>query len=241
MAGLLIFKFSRPEPGAFTRLVSLALRFWLFAVLANLILMVEYLVISQILPSGEIVLYSIMMKIATVGITLFTTVISVMWPEWTHEWELGQWAMLRRRVLTLATVGVLLCVPGAAVAVFAVPIIIRLWLHDTTVVPSVLLILLFVVYLAVRMWTDTHSAALMAGSRITVATKFAMIQALITAPLEYLFGRHWGAEGVIFGLVAGFLASAAWMFPHRFYSELASATRAPASASGSNIHARNGR
>jgi O-antigen/teichoic acid export membrane protein len=217
---LLDFRLALPDRDAVTRLARLAMRFWLFALLSSLILMVDYLVISQILVAREIVLYTIMMKIITVALALFTTILAVLWPEWTHNWELRQWQALRKRVLSLALAGVTLCVPGAFVAVFLFPVVIRLWLHDATVVPSTLLILEFVAYLAIRIWTDVHSTALMSGSRVFVATRFAAVQALITAPLEFLFGRQWGAEGVIFGLVAGFLLTAAWLFPRRFYGEV---------------------
>jgi O-antigen/teichoic acid export membrane protein len=209
-----------PEREALARLTRLALRFWLFALLSSLVLMVDYLVISQILAARDIVLYTIMMKIITVALALFTTILAVIWPEWTHHWELREWHILRKRVFSLALGGVALCVPAAVVAVVAFPVVIRIWLHEPTVVPSTLLILEFMAYLAIRIWTDVHSSALMSGNRVFVATRFAAVQALITAPLEYVFGRQWGAEGVILGLVVGFLLTAAWLFPRRFYSEL---------------------
>jgi O-antigen/teichoic acid export membrane protein len=158
----------------------------------------------------------------TVGLVLFTTVISVTWPEWTRHWALGQVAVLRKKVLSLAIVGVVVCVPGAVIAVAALPTLIRLWLHDASITPPTLLVVTFVAYLAVRLWTDVHSSALMAGNRVASATRFAMVQALITAPLEFLFGRQWGAEGVIFGLLLGFLVTTAWLFPRRFYGEIRS-------------------
>ncbi|MDB4888785.1 MAG: polysaccharide biosynthesis protein [Gemmatimonadetes bacterium] len=227
MTGLLKLRVGALDSGAVKRISRLAPRFWLFALLSNLILVVDFLVISQILVAREIVLYSIMMKMAGVGIVLFTTVISVVWPEWTRDWELQDWTALRKRVWGLATIGTAVCVPGALVAVFAVPLVMRVWLHDSNLVPSALLILEFVAYVGIRFWTDVHSSALMAGNRVTAATTFAVCQALITAPLEYVMGRQWGAAGVILGLIVGFLASAAWMFPRRFYGELDRLAHAP--------------
>ena len=220
MTGLLPTRLVMPNRAAVARIVPRASRFALFAILSSLILMVDSLVISQILGMRDIVLYLIMMKLVAVGLVLYSTAIAVVWPEWTHNWELRQWTALRKRVRSFAMRGVAVCIPGAALAVFTFPFLIRVWLQDANVVPSTFLVLEFVAYVAVRFWTDAHSAALLSGNRVFVATRFAAIQALITAPLEYLFGRRWGAEGVIFGLVLGFLATAAWMFPRRFSFEL---------------------
>lgn len=220
MTRLLRVRLTRPPRPMLFRISRLAFRFWGFALLSNLILLVDYLVISQILVAREIVLYSVMMKVVTVGVVLFTTVIAVAWPEWTHDWELRRFAVLRHRVLLLATIGAGVCVPGAVLAVYALPMVFRIWLHNANVIPSAMLVVVFIAYLAVRLWTDVHSSALMAGNRVGSATKFAFVQALITAPLEFFLGRVWGAEGVIFGLLLGFLSTTAWLFPWRFYGEL---------------------
>jgi O-antigen/teichoic acid export membrane protein len=226
MTGLLPLRVRLPEAQALRRITGLSFRFWLYALLSNLILLVDSIVISQILVAREIVLYSIMIKIAAVGLGLFTTMISVVWPEWTHFWELRQWAVLRKRVLFLGLLGPVICVPGAVLAVLILPGVIRIWLSDAKVAPPMLLVVEFIAYLAVRFWTDVHSVALMSGNRVFAATKYLAIQALITAPLEYIFGKNWGAEGVIFGLIVGFLLTSAWMFPYRFYSEIRALSRA---------------
>lgn len=224
-ARLLSFRLRFSISADVERLRALALRFWGFAVLSNLILLVDGFVISQILVAHDIVVYSIMMKVVTVGLVMFTTVIAVVWPEWTRAWELRQYRMLGSRVLRLACIGVAVCIPAAALAVALVPRAIHLWLDDSTLVPSATLIVAFIAYLAVRIWTDVHSSALMAGNRVGTASLFAILQATITAPLEYAFGRIWGAEGVIFGLLSGFMLTAAWLFPRRFYGELRRLTK----------------
>lgn len=220
MTRLLTLRLRRPSRAVLHRIAALALRFGGYILLTNLSLAVDSLLISQILVARDIVVYAIMTKVITVGLVLFTTVISVAWPEWTHHWELRQFATLRRRVLTLAVTGVAICVPGAIFAVFALPAVLQLWLPDAGVAPSTALVVLFVTYLAVRLWTDVHSSALMAGNRIRPATAFAVCQALVTGPLEYLGGRMWGPEGVILGLLVGILVTGAWLFPWRFYGEI---------------------
>jgi len=209
------------------KIFGVALPFWVFAALSNLVFLVDGVVISQVLNAQDIVVYSIMIKVAAVGIGLFATVVAVVWPEWTRNWERREAAQLRQRVLRLGALGVLVCVPAAAIGVFALPVLIRLWLPDARMTLSAGLILMFVAYVAVRFWTDVHTAALMSGNRIATATKYLIIQAIITAPLEYVFGQRWGAFGVILGLLTGYLATAAWMFPRRFYSEMRSMAEAP--------------
>jgi O-antigen/teichoic acid export membrane protein len=207
MTRLLRLRFTAPDRATLRQVGRLALQFWVFAGLSNLILMVDYLVMSQILAAREIVMYSIMMRIATVGLAFLSTVIAVLWPDWARHWELRQWEVLRRRVRSVALVGVGVCAAGAAVAVVASRFVVRLWLGETSLLPPTMLVLEFVAYLAVRFWTDVHSAALMSGNRVSASTTFAVWQALITAPLEYVLGRMWGAEGVILGLLTGFLAA----------------------------------
>lgn len=226
MTGMLAFRARLPNRQLLRLIADLSSRFWLYALLSNLILMVDALVISQVLPARQIVLYTIMSRVVAVGLGLFTTMISVVWPEWTHFWELRQWDLLRRRVRFLALIGPLVCVPAAVAAVFVLPVVIRLWLADANVVPSVLLVIEFLAYLGIRFWTDVHSVALMSGNRVFIASKYLVLQAVITAPLETLLGLRWGAEGVILGLIIGFLLTSAWMFPARFYRDVRSLARA---------------
>lgn len=199
------------------RLVKSALSFWGITLLSNGVLLIDYIVMSQFLPPGEIVLYSVMIGILNVLLLFYTSVLMVFWPEWSRYFSQGKFVQVRVWVLRSAVLGVLGCVALAWVMSVVLPDVLRLWLGRPTLIVTLTTILCFSCYLAIRVWTDTHAIALMSANQTQWLMLTVFLQMLVTLPAEVILGRAFGANGIVGGLIVGFVLTASWMLPYRFY------------------------
>lgn len=199
------------------RLVKSALSFWGIALLSNGVLLIDYIVMSQFLPPSEIVLYSVMIGILNVLLLFYTSVLMVFWPEWSRYFLQGKIAQVEIWVLRSAILGVLGCVVLALGMGVALPDVLRLWLGRPTFTLPLTTILCFSSYLAIRVWTDTHAIALMSANQTRWLMLTVFLQMLVTLPSEIILGRVFGANGIVGGLIVGFVLTATWMLPYRFY------------------------
>jgi O-antigen/teichoic acid export membrane protein len=199
------------------RLVKSALSFWGIALLSNGVLLIDYIVMSQFLPPSEIVLYSVMIGILNVLLLFYTSSLMVFWPEWSRYFLQGKIAQMRAWVLRSSILGVLGCVVLTLVMSIALPDVLRLWLGRPTFTVSLTTILCFSSYLAIRIWTDTHAIALMSANQTRWLMLTVFLQLLVNLPAEIILGRAFGANGIVGGLIVGFVLTATWMLPYRFY------------------------
>jgi len=218
MAGLIKVPRLWPESTVVRRLARPALRFFVFALLSNAVLLVDYLVMSQILQPSEIVVYSAMMRAVSLFLVFYMALLLIIWPEWSVQMQKGLWAQTSRRVLRLAGGGILVCMLTNGLMLWAAPPLLRFWLRRPDLVFSPVTILLFFGYMGIRVWTDTHAVALQSANRMRTLIITVIVQALITMPAEVFLGSRWGANGIVLGLIVGFLLTAAWSLPYKFHA-----------------------
>jgi O-antigen/teichoic acid export membrane protein len=205
------------DPSIVRRLGRSAWYFFWLALLSNMVLMVDFVVMSQILPPSEIVLYTVMIGIVNVMLLFYTSVLMIFWPEWSRQLHHGHFSSVRLQVFRLAGACVIACIALGVAMTFLLPPALQLWLGRPDFQVSVLTIVFFCGYLAIRIWSDTHSVALMSCNQTKWLVLTVIVQALINLPAEVLLGRALGANGIVAGLITGFLMTAAWMLPFRFY------------------------
>jgi O-antigen/teichoic acid export membrane protein len=216
MAGLIRAPSWKIPESIAQRVVGSAGKFFLLMLLSNAVLLVDYIVMSQILMPDAIVLYSIMMRMVTTLLLFYTATLMLFWPEWSRELHAGRVGVVKRQVLWLAGGGALLCGVGAGAGILTVPALARLWLGRPEFDVSPVTTLFFFGYLAIRVWTDTYSVGLMSYDQTRWLLGAVIAQAIITLPAEVFFGRMFGSNGVILGLIAGYLVTATWMLPYYF-------------------------
>ena len=220
MTKLLRVPRSLPELPAMRALYRLAPKFFVFALFSNAVLLVDYLVMSQTLNPSDIVLYAAMMRVVGLFLTFYMAFLLIIWPEWTKQMSKGEWLQTSRRILKLGIAGVFFCVMAGVLLLGLLEPVMRGWLDRPHFVVSPVTILLFFGYLGVRVWTDTHAVALLSINRVEPLIATVIVQLLITVPAEFLFGNIWGANGIVLGLIIGFLLTASWSLPYQFHSHV---------------------
>lgn len=187
--------------------------FWLYALLGAAVHSVDYIIMSRTLQPDEISKYNILYRIFWVGMTFY---IGLLMATWSHMTELRAMGKVREvlRTLHLTAAG-----GFGGVVIFAVTILafskqISAFLFPQAgVAIEPLEVMLFALYIAFRVWSDTHSIALQAIGEAGVTIKFIPIQAAISIGLQIFLSRHIGMEGIVLGLIASHALTATWLLP----------------------------
>lgn len=90
----------------------------------------------------------------------------------------------------------------------------------STVIPSVTLLILFGVYIVLRVWTDLWAQILLGASDFWSNIAIAGVQAVLTMFFMILLVPSCGGNGAILALIVGFLCTASWFLPWRVARQL---------------------
>lgn len=190
--------------------------FLLFGVLSTGALSADYVVMAFTLSSSDIVEYNLASKVFTVLLTVHAVVLSNSWSVLSDHHYSGNVAGLRRRVGWLLLVGMLV-VLTPAIAVLA--------LHDEVfglisggrmVRISMVLLVLWPIYLLIRVWCDTFALAHMSAGRVKIMNAYVVFQSVLSIGGQIWLGHYYGPAGILSGIILSFLLTAAWILPLHF-------------------------
>jgi hypothetical protein len=102
---------------------------------------------------------------------------------------------------------------GSIAAAFILPYILKWLAPGLNIQISVLTLILFSVYIGLRMWTDTHAVALQAMSQVDIFLKVVPVQALLSIMLQWFLAQHFGINGILMGLSFSFILTVFWILP----------------------------
>ena len=74
-------------------------------------------------------------------------------------------------------------------------------------------IAVFGAYIALRIWSDTFSTALQTMSNLSELINCLSLQVLISISAQYVFSLRFGVNGILYGLMASFVLTTAWILP----------------------------
>jgi Na+-driven multidrug efflux pump len=81
-------------------------------------------------------------------------------------------------------------------------------------------LLLFGLYVSIRLYTDTYAMVLQATSHLKIMWKTVIIQAPISVVLQWYLAIDYGINGVLIGLVLSFVLSAALILPIYYHKKI---------------------
>lgn len=196
-----------------TILLKRAAKFWGFALLAAAVLQVDYLIMSQLLPTDQIVVYNVTTKFFTVAFMFYSALLTALWPVCAEAAARRDWGSIRaflKRYLVVGSLFVLLLT--LLLAVF-MPQILALLAPRTGVTVPVQFILLTGLYLLLRVWCDTFALALQSMSYVRPFYLYLPFQALASGLLQWFLAVRFGLNGIMLGLIASFALTAVWVLP----------------------------
>lgn len=194
-------------------LMSRAAQFTGLAVMAAVVLQVDYIVLSQVLPASDIVVYNVSMKVFGTAFFVYFSVLLAFWPVLTELIARNDWQAVRARVKAILARGACFMLAVTLGVLCFERQIFDLLAPRTTLSAGPLVIVLLGLYFSVRIWTDTFSTVLSSMSRIGPLLKWVPVQAAINVTLQVVLAPRYGVAGMVIALITAFLLTVSWVLP----------------------------
>lgn len=208
----------------FSKVLKRAGPFWVFALMANLVLQIDYLVMSQLLKPEDIVAYNLSTKIFGLAFFIYASLLTSLWPTFSEAIAQGNWATVKNHTRKYLWIGLGFMLLVTAVLAWIMPAAIHLLAPNEIIVIPVVFIVLLGAYQLIRVWTDTFAMILMSMSNIRPLWLTSPVQALLSISLQWYLAQSIGIYGIVIGLILSFLLTASWALPfavHKHYSNVA--------------------
>ena len=193
----------------------------LFSVMCMIIHQSDVLVVASLVDQGAVLAgYILASKMFFSFIPIITAALQSHSPVLTRCWSDRDVLGMRKVIFQVLVANML------AATVFTIVLATqRTWIFPllapgSTEVPPASLLLVFGVYLLIRVWTDLWSQVLLGASDYWSNIIIAGIQALVTMALMMAMVPFWGGLGAVLALIFGFLGTASWFLPWRVACQL---------------------
>lgn len=188
---------------------------WAFAVFAAIVLNVDYLVMSQLLNTSDIAIYSVLFRLYWFSVLIYSGLLSAAWPEITRLSASGNAIQIRSYLRHHLIFGLCLVVATfLAISIFSIPLF-NFLLPGHSLGPDRLTLVLFACYAAIRIWTDTFAVGLQALDDYVSLLKWVPIQATVSVFGQIIATTLLGLNGILIGLLLAYALTVSWALPHR--------------------------
>ena len=199
------------------KLMTRALRFWLFALLATAVLQIDYIVISQFLNASDIAAYYLATKIFGLAFFVYTAVLSAVWPIFAESLANGEWGSVKRYLKKYIVAGIIFMLFCTIVLIWSMPKAVQILAPKANIDIPISLIILLGLYQIIRVWTDTFTVVLQSMSYLRPFWVFVPFQVVVNIGLQWFLVPLYGLHGVVFGLIASFSLTVGWALPLSVY------------------------
>lgn len=158
--------------------------------------MLPNLIIARVLDLSSVAVFGVASRLATIPLTLLTSVLPVFWPAFTIAWSRGEKKWLRKRIHSISLYSaVILAINAAFVTLFG-PMIISWWTNGRVEVPAQLLMLLgiLVVIQGCVYWLSTFLHSI---SDFRFELMCHGLAAAFLAPSAWVLTKNFGLAGLL--------------------------------------------
>lgn len=198
------------------RLLHAGRGFLLFGAAGVAALSCDYIVMARLLESEEVAQYNLASRTFNTILTLHAVLLAAAWTPISDRYFSSRFSDMRRYLARVLGAGALLA------TVIGLPLA---WGMDTIVgvlsgrqvmpLPG-LLVASWLAYVLVRVWSDTFAMALLSCNQLGTMNRYVFWQSGISLLAQWQLGMRYGASGIVLGILASFLLTAAWILPWRF-------------------------
>lgn len=189
--------------------------FWIFAILAVLTLQVDYLIASRFLSSSDIILYSTLSKLFLLGFFIYNSILMALWPVVSEHLHKNEWENVIKYIKIYIPIGILFITIFSIFLYLSQGFIFSFLIKNTVLEANLNLIILFAIYFAIRVWTDTFAMVLQSINILKPFWIIVPFQALISLISQILLTERFGLCGLLYGLILSFLLTVVWYLPYQ--------------------------
>jgi len=212
--GLTLPKFHRD---IFLELFLLIKKFFIFAILATLVLHVDYIIMSKILKASEIAIYNLDMRIFNLILFMYWTLLSALWPIASELFHKNNLKEIRKKIHVNMLYGLIITLFLSMIIIYFKDDIFLLVSGVKNLQITYTTALLTISYILIRVWSDSYAKILQGMNEINILIYLVPFQAVLSITLQYILGKEYGINGIIIGLTFSFLFTVAWVLPLKFY------------------------
>ena len=191
--------------------------FALFAFLAAGVLGIDYLVMSRILSAQDIAVYNICQRVFSAFSSVHAIILTSAWSCFSETIFAKQWGLARKRIRNLLFIGGGIVIVLGGIVMISMNKIAEIISHNKITAVPMALTFLFLLYMLLRIWSDTYAMALLSCNETSVLNRYVPFQAAISIVAQIWLGSRFGTVGIMLGLIVSFLTTAVWILPQAFY------------------------
>lgn len=222
---LLVFKtmfFStinlRPDWFVLKQIIHRAGRVNVFSILGLLITQIDYFVLSQMVKSNEIVVYSISTKLFSFMFAIYAAVLAAWHPVNAEMFIRSETMKMKSQAKNFIILGTIAIIVFTTALVFLMPKIVSILSPKEIITVPLLLIILLGSYFVIRVWNDTFVTMLVSMNKFRKIFIIAPIQVIVSASLQIALAYKFGINGIVLGLIFAYLLTSIWYLPRELYN-----------------------
>lgn len=190
--------------------------FLIFSFLSILVLQADYIVISQKLSPGDIVKYTVIMKLFGLVFFIYSALLQALWPVCAEYRVKGEWDKLNNLIYKNILAGVFfICASSGVIYIYQMEVI-SLLSKDNNYVFDISTFIILALYFSVRVWTDTFAMLLQSMNYLKILWTLVPVQVMLCGLLQWFLADYWGINGILLGLTLSFLLTVAWGLPFSY-------------------------
>ncbi len=183
--------------------------FFLFTFLASLVTLSDAIIAPKILGIEAIIEYNFLCKVFGVASFAYSAFLQGLCPEFSEALSLGRFKEVIRRLRFFCFLGVV-GVIGFSFSVYVFSGFIK---NVFSISLEAFPIVLFGLYLCIRVVSDFHAMALQSHSKLRSFFVLVPIQAMLSLILQCVLGLYLGVVGILLGLSVSYLLTVFWALP----------------------------
>jgi O-antigen/teichoic acid export membrane protein len=174
----------------------------------------------KVLPSEDIVLYSIFSKVFSTIHFIYAAALQALWPTLCEMLTAQRFKEVEKIMRNTAIVGGgFLLIATIAVMSFSGAFL-QFFAPHLTVSISLWTMGMFSFYYLLRIISDTYATMLMSASKLSIFLVLVPFQALISGMGQYYFSTRFGLDGILYGLILSFICTVLWGLPMAYHAQV---------------------
>ncbi len=199
------------------KLIKRGIRFWIFAVMAVVVLQVDYIIMGLYLSPDDIVTYNIASRIFIFGFFIYNSVLSALWPVFSEKIARNEIKEVNEMVKKYIFYGILYMFFFTLIFIGLKDRLVSFFTSDERIIISAKFITIFGFYYILRVWCDTYSMLLQSASILKPFIILVPIQAVLSIIFQIIFVKKIGIYGIVLGLMLSFIFTV--VFGLYYYSD----------------------
>ena len=207
------YKHLEIRPLASLSLIKKSKHYLLFAFLASSTLSTDYIIMTLVLSPLQVLEYSLTSKVFMAIFVFFNVIILNKWAVLSDLLHSGNYKKARVYLSRLIAKSMVLIAIIGLPLVFASPALIGILSQGRLRATSLLLPISALIYVAIRVWADSYSMALLCFGQAKKINTIVAVQACLSIFFQIVLGKYFGPMGIFMSLSLSFLLTVSWVLP----------------------------